>query len=275
MTGLSRPRRFPSVRTWIAWTIPLSALAAGAFAQLPPAGSPGVPSSAPAAASVANGDSWHVAQYNWATFNPLPPLGTPQTAEEVRQAGLAEFKINQRLLAYSRDLRLALVHNGAPDLVLRHFDPKAADWFRLVYSDLADLNDSYPKSGPSGSQRDQKAAALDALCRYGPPLIEHRQVGIFVRGRRAVVTLQERGETYHMLLHRLDNGDWVFSYFFFSEIMIWTPLLIREKELRGESLLAYERDFKTRRPRIEEDFRLDFASLCASAGAPVPPQFAR
>jgi hypothetical protein len=77
------------------------------------------------------------------------------------------------------------------------------------------------------------------------------------------------------MLHELESGEWVFSYFFYSEIMVWTPLIIRDKALRGETLTNAEREFQARWARILEEFQADLGQLCAQLGAPLPPLVTR
>lgn len=265
--------------------LPLAASALALAAALLLAAAISVPAQRPAGgSSPPPPGEWHVMGYDWNRLATLaaarsappaiaaddPEAAAKQAAHQQAQQQVAiqnEYRVNQRLLGYSRDLRQAMLRGGPTEPVLRHFSPSAVRWFVDHEERLAAMNTARP--GEPADERERRVKALDALCRYGPPLVDFR-ARVHSAARRAIAVVTEGGQTYYVLLHQLENDDWVFSYFFHADIAIWTPLLIQEKMARGEPLFDFEREFATRGKQRHQE---DFLNLCVATGAPVPPQF--
>jgi hypothetical protein len=197
---------------------------------------------------------------------PSGPVPTPDTSLEDRQ------KINNLLIDYARDVRLALQADGDIDRVLRHFDRPVVAWFEENADLIADFNVAMP--GPHTTHEARRRVALDAVCRYGPPLESYRiQVGFQgMIGVLVVIEQTRAGElAYYIPLRRDPTNRWVMTSFFWSDLMIWRPLLILDKLVRGLELTEGEQRFASELLAAQQAF----FNLCLQVGIQSPPRFAQ
>lgn len=193
---------------------------------------------------------------------PAPPvMGTSEDAQ----------KVYNLLNAYEGDVR-AVLHGGADaDLALRHFDRSLVQWFDANFRLLAEFNTSVPNLPDDDATR--RRVALDALCRYGPPMISYRIERLEFSGSNALMILTEtvRGAalTYYLPLRRDPTNRWVFTTFFWSELLVWQPILILDKRIRDVPLTPEEEAFE----RTRQAARERFLDLCASVGVDPPMRF--
>jgi len=173
--------------------------------------------------------------------------------------------IADRLRAYQEDLRSVLHGNGAPTQITLHFGDEAAKWYQDHANWLAGFNTTF--SRPLITIHDRQVSAIDALCRYGPPMIDPMITGLFFHQDQAIVLMTEGGRTWHLLMKRNTPGDWRLANWFWADVMIYRPLILQDKMLRGEPLSADDRDFQANgRRRAQESF----SALCLAAKAPLP-----
>jgi hypothetical protein len=150
-------------------------------------------------------------------------------------------------------------------MMLNYFNQPTRDWFLRREAALATLNKTWKKPTQTVAQR--RLAALDAALRYGPSFYDARIQGIYLNQTAGLVVLQEGVNVYYLPVEPRVDRTWVFSSFFFSETMIWEPLIINTKLEAGERLTPEEEDF---RRRGQTQLQAMLLELCRSTGAPLP-----
>lgn len=119
-------------------------------------------------------------------------------------------KINNLLIEYARDVRDVLHGGGDAEVALRHFDRSLGVWFEENFRRLAEFNTAMP--GQPADDAARRRVAVDALCRYGPPMLSYRLDRIEFAGPRALLVLTETAATgnltYYIPLRRDPTNRW-------------------------------------------------------------------